>query len=68
MISSPNVSKMYFDLYLHTNVFLLTVQSQIVLDKARHLIADFIYFSLFKLIFDVIYVTDIHSTYNGMCL
>ena len=32
---------MYFDLYLHTNV--LTVQSQIVLDKARHLIADFIY-------------------------
>ena len=22
MISSPNVSKMYFDLYLHTNVFI----------------------------------------------
>ena len=39
MISSPIVSKMYFDLYLHTNVL-----TQIVLDKARQLIADFIYF------------------------
>ena len=43
MISSPNVSKMYFYLYLHTNV-LIDGSVRIVLDKARHLIAYFIYF------------------------
>ena len=38
MVSSQNVSKMYFDLYLHINVLI----DDSVSNSARHLIADFI--------------------------
>ena len=68
MISSPNMSKMYFDLYLHTNVLFDGSVSNIArqgkaFDRLFHLFCPFV--NLYVMSYNV---TDIHSTYNGMCL
>ena len=68
MISSPNVSKMYFDLYLHTNVLIDGSVSNSARQGKAFDRLFLLFLSLCKPICDVIYVTDIHSTYNDMCL
>ena len=67
MISSPNVSQMYFDLYLHTIVLIdgsvsKSARQGKAFDRLFHLFCPFVN------LYVNIYVTDIHSTYNGMCL
>ena len=43
MISSPNVSKMYFDLYLHTNgSFSNSARQGKVFDRLFHLFCPFV--------------------------
>ena len=61
MISSPNVSKMYFDLYLHTNVLI----DGSVSNSARQGKA---FDRLFRLFcpFVNLYVTDIHSCVSNL--